>query len=168
MKKLFLVIFSLLIAGCARSESIGKESTPTPVLDYNSAIQTLTINQLQDLCQDYLAPLGYPKFSAETIAADVTQNPGIIQAYIYPTFSVEGKPNTTVHFGPETDIPTAYRIIGTKVYLLVGVDRVNTTNIILKQNNGVIGYLAQFELSFDLKGDHQSIMPIGCLPIKNQ
>lgn len=166
MKKTLSIVIFLLVVGCAPAGSLGGEATATPKLDYAAAIQTISVNELRDNCATYLGPLGFPLFTAELLAVDETQNPGTIQANIYPAYEVNGKPSTTVQFSLGNDLPTAYRVIGNKVYLLAGADRVNTTNIVLKQNDGIIGYIAQFEVAFDFKGNHQSIKTIGCTPIK--
>lgn len=147
--------------------SIGTDATPSPVLDYISAKSEISVKDLKESCKNHFVPLGNPGFNAELVVVDETQNPGTIQATIYPVFQVAGKPNTTVQFGPSNSFPNAYRTIGNKVYLLAGADRANTTNIILKQNDGVVGYLAQFEVTFDFTGDPQTIRSIGCSPIKD-
>lgn len=165
MKKIILIVLSLIFIACAPS-SIGTDATPSPTLDYESAKMEISVKDLKEACKNHFIPLGDPKFSAKLVVVDEIQNPGTIHANIYPVFQVVGKPNTTVQFGPGDSFPNAYRTIDNKVYLLAGADRINTTNTALKQNDGVIGYLAQFEVSFDFSGQPKSTETIGCFPIK--
>lgn len=170
MNKVFFTFLSLALAliGCTSINQVGAEVTPSPTLNYTEAIQSFSATDIKNICKKYLEPLGDPPFSSTLAAVDETQNPGTIHATIYPAYQVHGKPNTTVQFGPDNILPTAYRTIGNKVYLLNGSDRINTTNIVLKQNDNIIGYLAEFEVVFDLKGQPQSIKELGCSPIKDQ